>query len=133
MGHSSNQGLTTTNKGLGINVAVITDLTEDVCTVSEDLGSGLIESVANDATGIYVFQLAAPYPAKLFVLPSLSNADGTTDLRHAAYETGSYDSEAGTFIVNIMNDDDTTAPVLADPGATDELLLVMFTGRYTTL
>src|SRR5688572_32548433 len=98
MGHSSNQGLTTTNKGLGINVAVITDLTEDVCTVSEDLGSGLIASVANDDTGIYVFQLAAPYPAKLFVLPSLSNADGTTDLRHAAYETGSYDSEAGTFI-----------------------------------
>lgn len=133
MGHSSNQGMTTTNKGLGINIAVITDLTEDECTVSEDLGSGLISSVANGSTGIYTFQLAAPYPAKLFVMPMLSNEDGATDLRFASYETGSYDSEAGTFIVNISNDDDSGAPALADPGATDELLLVMFTGRYTTL
>ena len=133
MGHSSNQGITTTNKGLGINIAVITDLTEDACTVSEDLNSGLVESVANGSTGVYTVQLAAPYPAKLFVLPTLSNADGTTDLRFAAYETDSYDSDEGTFVINIMNDDDATAPVLADPGSTDELLLVIFTGRYTTI
>ena len=133
MGYSYNHGLVTANKGIAITVVRITDLTEDDCTVAEDLGAGLVTGVENTETGKYTVQLAAPYPPKLFVIPDISNADGVTDLRFATYETDSYDSEAGTFVVNISNDDDTTAPVLADPGATDELVLLIIAGRYTTV
>lgn len=133
MGYSYNHGLVTANKGMGLVVCVITDLTEDDCTVDEDFGAGFVASVSNDSAGVYTVQLAAPYPPKLKVLPMLSVPDGTTDLRFARYETDSYDSEAGTFTVNIMDDDDSGAPALADPDATDELLLVMFPGRYTTI
>lgn len=134
MGHSENQGLVTPMKGAILAAVRVVDLTEDDCTVAEDLGAGLVESVSNDSTGIYTVQLAVPYPPVLCVcLPKLSNPDGTTDLRDATYQEDSYDADAGTFVIQISNDDDSGAPVLADPDTNAELHLWMVFGRYTTV
>lgn len=137
MGHSYNNGLHTSSKGItfdavrvgGLDIAPAADAE---CTIEEDCKSGLIASVLHTATGIYTFQLSRPYPPKLVVcLPQIDAADGTQDLFTAKYDTGSYDATAGTFIVNVSNDDDAGAPVLAAGTATDNLHVVLAFNRYT--
>jgi hypothetical protein len=121
-------------KGAAIEAVRITGLTSDACTVDEDLGSGLIESVANGSTGVYTLQLSQPYPPKLALcIPYLTNPDGVTDLRFATYDQGGYDADAGTITIRISNDDDNGAPVLADPDSGAELHVLMIFGRYSTI
>lgn len=137
MGYSYNHGMVTPMKGCAFLALQLTDLDvaggEDV-TIAEDGNAGMVASVEHDATGIYIFQMAAPYPPTLIAcFPVISNADGATDLRFATYESGSYDAATGQFIVNVSDDDDTTAPVLADPAATDEMHVLLVFGLLTNI
>lgn len=134
--HSYNHGLVTSSKGLAIEFVKVTGLdvaaaADAECTV-DDGKAGLVTSVIHSATGVYDFQLSQPYPPFLLMcVPAISNADGTTDLRFPAYDSGTYDASDGTFTIRLMNDDDSGAPVLAAGGATDELHVLLVFKRYT--
>lgn len=136
--HSYNHGLVTSSKGMAIEFVKVTGLNitpaaDAECTV-DDGKAGLVTSVIHSATGVYNFTLSKPYPpALLLCIPAISNADGTTDLRFPAYDSATYSASAGTFTINLMNDDDSGAPVLAAGGATDELHVLLVFKRYTTL
>ncbi len=137
--HSYNHGLVTSSKGGAIEFVKVTGLnvapgatSASNCTVN-DVKAGLIDYCRHTSTGVYTFQLTLPYPPSLPIcLPQVSNADGTTDLRHASYKSASYSATTGQFIVVLSDDDDSGAPVLAAGGATDELHLVLAFRRYTT-
>ena len=137
--HSYNHGLVTSSKGAAIEFVKVTGLdiapgatSASNCTV-DDVKSGLVSYCRHTATGEYTFQLTLPYPPSLPICqPQVSNANGTTDLRHASYKSASYSASTGRFIVVLSDDDDSGAPVLAAGAATDELHLVMAFRRYTT-
>lgn len=137
MGHSYNNGLHTSSKGITFDALRVSGLdvspaADAECSIDEDCKSGLVASVIHSATGVYDFQLSAPYPPKLVVcIPKLSNANGTTDLLEASYKSDSYDADAGTFTVVVSNDDDSGAPVLAAGSSTDELHVFLSFNRYT--
>lgn len=132
MGHSYNNGLHTSSKGITYDAVRITGLNTTPCTIAEDCKSGLVASVTKAVTGTVVLQLSQPYPPKIVIcLPNVSNADGTTDLLFAKYKTGGYDATAGTVTIFLENDDDSGAPVLADGSASDELHVLMAFNRYT--
>lgn len=132
MGHSYNNGLHTTSKGITIDAVRITGLDGDTQTIAEDCKSGLVSGCTKGSTGIYVIQLSKPYPPKIVICqPTMSNADGTTDLRFPTYGTAGYSASAGTITIRVSNDDDSGAPVLADGSATDELHVLMMFNRYT--
>lgn len=133
--HGYNHGLVTSSKGMAIEFVKVSDL--DVtpaaaaeCTV-DDGSSNLIQSVIHPATGIYNFQLNLPYPPTLIAcIPSLSQTSATTDLVHARFDNAGYDADAGTFTIYTVNDDDSGAGVAVEPGANDELMLVLVFARY---
>lgn len=138
MGYSYNHGMVTPLKGVAIAACKVTglDVTPGVaaaCTVVQ-ANAGFVLSVIHGATGIYTFTLNAPYPPHILLChPQISNANGTTDIVIPAYKSASYVPATGVFVINLMNDDDSGAPVLVAGGATDELdVLLMFT-RYSTL
>jgi hypothetical protein len=132
MGHSYNNGLHTTSKGFTVDAVRITGLNVATQTIAEDCKSGLIAGCTKGVTGVYVLQLSRPYPPKIVICqPTLSNADGVTDLRFATYDTGGYNATAGTITIRVSDDDDNGAPVLADGSATDELHVLMMFNRYT--
>jgi len=134
MGHSYNNGLHTTSKGITIDALRITGLAADTQTIAEDCKSGLVSGCTSavGTPGIYVLQLTQPYPPKIVICqPQLSNANGTTDLLFASYKTAGYDATLGTVTIFVSNDDDAGAPVLADGGATDELHVLLMFNRYT--
>ena len=135
--HSYNHGLVTSAKGAAIQCAVVTNLditpaADAECDV-DDFASNFVDTVITAATGIYDVQLKQPYPASLTCVPSISLATATTDLIHARYVDGSYDPEEGTFQVVLVNDDDSGAGVAVAGGAANELTLLMFCQRYTSL
>jgi hypothetical protein len=134
MGHSYNHGLVTSMKGAAIEAVRIVDLDEALgATIVEQSAAGFVASAVAD-TGIVTVQLAAPYPPRLVVcIPKMSTANATTDIITASYVEDSYDSEAGTFEVALMNDDDSGAPAAASPAATDELHILMVFCRYNGL
>lgn len=134
MGHSYNNGLHTTSKGITYDVVRVKGLQSGgTPAVEEDCKSGLIESVAQGSAGTVVLQLSKPYPPKIVgVFPTFSNADGTTDIRHPQYKRNGYDATAGTITIFLMDDDDSGAPVLAyAANAEDELMVLMAFNRYT--
>lgn len=132
MGHSYNNGLHTSSKGITVDAVRITGLNGATQTIAEDCKSGLVSGCTKGTTGTYVLQLTRPYPPKIVICqPKTSNADGITDLLFANYKTGGYDATAGTVTIFISNDDDSGAPVLADGGSTDELHVFMMYNRYT--
>lgn len=134
MGHSYNNGLHTTSKGITIDAVRIKGLNNGgTPTVAEDCKSGLISSVSKSVTGTVVLQLSQPYPPKLVIcIPKMSNSDGTTDIVHAEVKETGYDATAGTLTIFLENDDDSGAPVLVDaPSATAELHVLMMFNRYT--
>lgn len=134
MGHSYNNGLHTTSKGITVDGARITGLnTGGTPVVEEDCKSGLIESVSKGSTGVVTLQLSKPYPPKnVVVMPGVSNADGTTDIVFAQVKADGYDATNGTITIYLMNDDDSGAPVLVDaPAASTELHVFMMFNRYT--
>lgn len=137
--HSYNHGLVTSSKGMAIEFVKVTGMNvapaaDANCTV-DDGNSNLILSCIHTATGVYTFTLNKPYPPSLLcVIPSFSNPDGVTDIRIPAYDTASYSASAGTFVINLMNDDDAGTPVLAAAAnAADHMSLILVFGRYTTL
>jgi hypothetical protein len=136
--HSYNHGLVTSSKGCAIEFVKVTGLNvapgaAATCTV-DDGASNLVRSVIHASTGVFNVQLNQPFPPDLLgVIPAISNADGTTDLVHPAYDSATYDADLGTFTIRLMNDDDSGAPVLVAGGATDELSLILVFKRYTTL
>ncbi len=132
MGHSYNNGLHTTSKGITIDAVRLATLDGATQSIAEDCKSGLISGCTKGTTGVYVLQLTKPYPPKIVICqPSISNADGITDLRFPSYKTGGYDATAGTITIYVSNDDDSGAPALADGGATDTLQVLMMFNRYT--
>ncbi len=137
--HSYNHGLVTSSKGAAIEFVKVTGMNvapgaSATCTV-DDGNSNLVRSVIHGSTGVYTFQLNLPYPpAMMLCIPAFSNPDGTTDIRIPAYDSGTYSPTAGTFVINLMNDDDSGAPVLAAAAAAgDELHLILVFMRYSTL
>ena len=133
MGHSYNNGLHTTSKGITIDAVRIVGMDGATQTIAEDCKSGLVTGCTKGATGVYVLQLSKPYPPKIVICqPSMSNADGVTDLRFPTYDTAGYSATNGTITIRVSNDDDAGAPVLADGSATDELHVLMMFNRYTT-
>ena len=136
MGHSYNNGLHTTSKGVTYDVLRVNHLDTTTPDVLEDCKSGLVSSCAHTAdTGIYTFQLSLPYPPKLVVCqPSISCAAVTSEQIAPRYKTDSYDATAGTFVVFLLDDDDAGAGVAASDakiGSTAELHLVLAFNRYT--
>lgn len=132
MGHSYNNGLHTSSKGITFDAVRVGDLNLATPVVKEDAKSGLISSVAKTATGTYELQLSAPYPPKLVVcIPHVSNVNGTTDLRFASIKEGGYNATTGKLTIFVSDDDDVGAPVLADGAAGQELHVVLAFNRYT--
>lgn len=134
MGHSYNNGLHTSSKGITIDALRIVGLNSGgTPTVEEDCKSGLIDSVSQAVDGTVILQLSKPYPPKLVICqPTVSNVDGITDIVHAQFKQDGYDADAGTVTIFTMNDDDVTAPVLvALPTATAELHVLLMFNRYT--
>lgn len=132
MGHSYNNGLHTTSKGITVDALRVTGLDTSPCTIAEDCKSGLVSGVTKGETGTYTFQLTKPYPPKLVLChPDISCAAVTTDILTARYKDNSYDSTAGTFVVFVSNDDDSGAPVAADGASTNELHVFLMFNRYT--
>ena len=135
MGHSYNNGLHTSSKGITVDSVRVTGLNgadASLATIAEDCKSGLVASVTITAVGTYTFQLSKPYPPKLVVcMPRVSQATNTTDMLTASYKTASYDATLGTFVVNVSDDDDVGAPIAAKGSATDELHVLMMFNRYT--
>lgn len=134
MGHSYNNGLHTTSKGITIDALRIVGLDSGgTPAIDEDCKSGLVDSVTQAVDGTVVLQLSRPYPPKNVVcLATMSNADGTTDLRFAQPKEDGYDPDAGTMTIYIMNDDDSGAPALAAAGsATAEMHVILMFNRYT--
>lgn len=131
MGHSYNNGLHTTSKGITIDAIRLTNLTVTVgqtVTIAEDCKSGLIASVTHTATGVYTFQMTSPFlPKFVCIQPQLSGASATAATIQARYQTGSFNPTTGVFIVHT-----TTGGAATDPGATDELHVDMRFRRYTT-
>ncbi len=136
--HSYNHGLVTSSKGCAIEFVRVTNLditpaADAACDV-EDGASNLVLTCITAATGVYSFTLNKPYPPGLLaVIPSISSTSATTDLIHARYNNGSYDPDAGTFEIHLVNDDDSGAGVAVAGGADDELNLILVFQRYTTL
>lgn len=132
MGHSYNNGLHTTSKGITYDAVRITGLNVTPCVVAEDCKSGLISGVTRAVTGEYVFQLTVPYPPKVVVvLPTMSGTTTTTDLLHARYKDNSYNATTGQFTVLVSDDDDAGAPAAANGTAVNELHVLMAFNRYT--
>lgn len=139
--HSYNHGLVTSTKGLAIEAAKITALdvaagtgSTHYCTVAEQGNSNLIAHVEHTSTGIYTVQLNLPYPPALVIcIPSISSTSATTDLIHARYTDGSYSATAGTFEIELINDDDSGAGVAVAGGSANELHLLMMFRRYTNV
>jgi len=134
MGHSYNNGLHTTSKGITVDSLRIVGLnTGGTPVVEEDCKSGLIESVSQAVDGTVILQLSKPYPPKNVICHAqMSNADGTTDIVHAQPKQDGYDADTGTMTIFLMNDDDSGAPVLvAAPSATAELHVFLMFNRYT--
>lgn len=131
MGHSYNNGLHTSSKGFTVDAVRVTGLNVAVgqlCTIAEDCKSGLIASVTHTATGVYTFQLSAPFPPKVVnISPEISAASPAAALLRARYQNASYNATTGQFIVNVSN----TTPAAADGGAADELHVAMNFNRYT--
>lgn len=132
MGHSYNNGLHTTSKGITVDACRIVELDSATPEVAEDCKSGLIASVSRAVEGTYVLQLSQPYPPKLVIcIPKCSNADGTTDILHAEVKEDGYDATNGTLTIFTMNDDDSDAPVLLSGADGQELHVFMMFNRYT--
>ena len=130
MGHSYNNGLHTSSKGITVDAVRVTALNATVgqlCTIAEDCKSGLIASVTHTATGVYTFQLTLPYPPKQVVIqPTMSATAATSTVLAPRYQTGSYNATTGQFIVSVSN-----AGTATDGSATDELHVSMHFNRYT--
>lgn len=132
MGHSYNNGLHTTSKGITVDAVRIESLNSATPTVAEDCKSGLIASVSRAVAGTYVLQLSKPYPPKMVICqPSCSNENGTTDILVAEVKQDGYDATNGTLTIYTMNDDDSGAPVLLSGAADQELHVFMMFNRYT--
>ena len=131
MGHSYNNGLHTSSKGITVDAVRVTALTVangQLCTIAEDCKSGLVASVTHTGAGIYTFQLSAPYPPKVVnINPKLSAAAANSAILTARYQNASYNATTGQFIINVTN----ATPAAADPGASDELHVEMNFNRYT--
>jgi len=130
MGHSYNNGLHTSSKGItvdGIRVTGLNVANGQLCTIAEDCKSGLISSVTHTAAGVYTFQLSLPFPPKIVtVRPQLSATAATSAPLVARYQTASYNATTGQFIINVNN-----AGAAADGSGTDELHVDMKFNRYT--
>lgn len=134
MGHSYNNGLHTTSKGITIDSLRIVGLnTGGTPVVEEDCKSGLVASASQAVDGTVVLQLSQPYPPKNVVcFATMSNANGTTDIVFAQPKQDGYDAATGRMTIYLMNDDDSGAPVLvAAPSATAELHVILMFNRYT--
>lgn len=137
MGHSYNNGLHTSSKGITIDAVRVTGLTvapgaAALCTIAEDCKSGLISSVTHTATGTYVFQMTAPYPPKMVIIdPTISASAATQDLVFPRYLDANYDPALGKFTIVLINDDDAAAGVAVEPTAANELMVLMMFNRYT--
>lgn len=131
MGHSYNNGLHTTSKGITVDAVRITGLDGATQTIAEDCKSGLVTGCTSGATGVFVLQLSKPYPPKIVICqPTLSSAAGITDL-FARYDSDGYDATAGTITIRVSDDDGDGTPALAAGAATDELHVLMMFNRYT--
>ena len=135
--HFYNNGLHTASKGITVDAVRIGNMDETpgaavTCDIEEDCKSGLISQVIHSATGTFDFYLTKPYPPKLVICqPELDCAAVTTDILKARYKQDSYDYTTGTFTVLVSNDDDSGAPVAADPAATDSMHVLLMFNRYT--
>src|SRR5574338_158837 len=128
--HSYNHGLVTSSKGMAIEFVKITGLNGATQTV-DDGNSNLVLSCTKGATGVYTVTLNKPYPPSLLAcMPAISSTSPTTDLIPPRYKDASYDPDAGTFEVHLINDDDAAAGVAVDGGAANELHLMLVFGRY---
>lgn len=132
MGHSYNNGLHTTSKGITVDAIRITGLNTTPCTIAEDCKSGLVSGVTRAVTGEYVLQLTAPFPPKLVICqPQMSGTTTTTDLLHARYKESSYNATTGQLTILVSDDDDVTTPIAANGSATNELHVFMMFNRYS--
>lgn len=133
MGHSYNNGLHTTSKGITYDAVRITALTTGLgtaCTIAEQAKSGLIVSVVHTATGVYTVTLSLPFlPKVVNIRADMSAAGPTAVVLAARYQNGSYNATTGTFIINTTNTNG--APIATDPGAADEMHIHMAFNRYT--
>lgn len=128
MGHSYNNGLHTSSKGITYDRVRVTGLNTTPCTIAEDCKSGLIASVTKGATGVYTFQLTAPYPPKVVeISATLSSAAANSAILVARYQNGSYSPTTGQFTINVSN----ATPAAADGGASDEMHVKLAFNRYT--
>lgn len=132
MGHSYNNGLHTSSKGITFDAVRITGLNTTPCTIAEDCKAGLVASVTKAVTGTVVLQLSKPYPPKLVICqPTVTNVNGTTASIQAEYKQAGYDATNGTLTIFLQNDDAVGVPVLIDGAAGQELHVLMAFNRYT--
>lgn len=136
--HSYNHGLVTSSKGLAIEFVKMTGLNitpaADAELTVDDGHANLVASAITAATGVITVQLNKPYPPSVVaVIPAISSTSATTDLIHARYNNGSYDSATGTFEIHLVNDDDTGAGVAVAGGANDELMVILVFARYLNM
>lgn len=130
MGHAYNYGVVTSAKGF------TTECIRLKCTdgsgtliIDEDCGAGLISSVSRSSAGLYVLQLAVPYPPKVIqVSPTLAPASQTTATLTCRYLRGSYSATAGTLSIAVSNAAGTGA---TDPANGDEIHIDLNFRRYT--
>lgn len=130
MGHSYNNGLHTTSKGITVDALRVTGLavaSPSAAVIAEDCKSGLVSGVTHSAVGVYVFQLSAPYPPKLVTCHvQLSAASAAGASVRARYINNSYNATTGQFQVETD-----VAGVATDPGANDELHVSLHLRRYS--
>lgn len=132
MGHSYNNGLHTTSKGITVDAVRIESLDSATPVVAEDCKSGLIQSVSRAVAGTYVLQLSKPYPPKLVVaFAKLTQASGVTARLEADVDQDGYDATNGTLTIYTSNDDAVGVPVLTSGAADQELHVLMMFNRYT--
>lgn len=128
MGHSYNNGLHTSSKGITIDAVRVTGLNLATCVIAEDCKSGLVSGVTKGTTGVYTFQLTLPYPPKMVVIdPRLTSTNGATAILTPRYREGSYNPTTGQFIIDVSN----ATPAAADASATAEMHVTMMFNRYT--
>lgn len=132
--HSPVQGGWSTDmRGVVVDALRVSFGASGAPTLVDEGKTGLLDSdapVAQTATGRYTFQLSRNYyHSVVAVLPKLSCVAANGAILEARYVEDSYDSEAGTFEVDVSD----ATPVAADPTSGTSLSLVVVFQRYTNL
>lgn len=132
MGHSMSQGgLVTNMKGVCMDAFHVSIGAVGAPTLVDNGKTGLL-SVVRTSAGLYTFTIVAPVNPKLVaVIPTLATILATTAMNTVRYVEGSYNASAGTFQLQVTDDEAT--PIAADPPSGTAIHFLLFTQRYNNL